>query len=470
MTPSRIGNTEVSIHTVDEYVWQDLGYLELLKRDQNTITLVALVGVQSHQFHRALDLAAYARSHGVQHCVIGGPHPMTCDTSMFHHRGVSFSLAEAELVWSDILADAIEGELKPVYGVDRRWAEHLPGIVINPPSEQDLARYGAPVLGLYPVRGCPYRCNFCSVIKISGRAVRNPDLNSTLESLRRAKRSGIKVIKFVSDNFNKFPLVRELLEAMIDENIGIPFYCQCDTQIAKDPDLVELLGKAGCYEMFVGVESFNRKTLKSVGKYHNYPEHYAEIIRLCHEAKIRPHFSSIIGFPNDDEADIRHHLDVLKELRPRVASFYILTPIPGTEQYDEFLREGLITEDNLDRFDGSCYTWAHPNLSKERLESLLYSCYVNYYGFLLKGGGLPQDDLRLAIFCRFTAAQKRHPMAGGSDPVNLDRLDDYRLYRKSIFDIDLAPLPLSLKLSEHDEALNRRVDWRVKKPGVVQVM
>ncbi len=393
---------------------------------------------------------------------------MTSDTSMFHSRGVSFSLAEAELVWSEILADAIEEELKPVYGAERRWADHLPGIVINPPSESDLERYGAPILGLYPVRGCPYRCNFCSVIKISGRAVRNPDLDSTLESLRRANRAGIKVIKFVSDNFNKFPYVRELLNAMIDEKIDLPFYCQCDTQIAKDPELVELLGRAGCYEMFVGVESFNRKTPKAVGKYHNYPEHYEEIIRLCNAWNIRRHFSNIIGFPDDEVADVQHHLDILKELRPRIASFYILTPIPGTEQYDEFLREGSITEKNLDRFDGSCYTWTHPHLSRDRLESLLYSCYVNYYGFLLKRGGLPADGLRFAIFCRYTAAQRRHPMAGGSDPIALDNREDYKTYRKAIFDIELAPLPSSLKLSEHDEVLNRRADWRVKKPSAVQ--
>lgn len=221
-----------------------------------------LVGVQSHQFHRALDLAAYARHHGVKHCVIGGPHPMTCDTSQLQGLGVSFALAEAELIWSNTLEDALQGELHPVYGADRRWAEHLTGVVINPPSLDDLARYAAPILGLYPVRGCPYQCNFCSVIKISGRAVRSPDIETTLESLQRAKRGGVEIVKFVSDNFNKYPQIRQLLQTIIDDGLDLPFYCQCDSQIVKDPKLVELLGRAGCYEMFVGVESFNRKTLK----------------------------------------------------------------------------------------------------------------------------------------------------------------------------------------------------------------
>ena len=98
MVPIAVDGTPVETHTVDEYVHTDLQYLKLLSRPQGTRTLVALVGVQSHQFHRALDLAAYAQSNGCM-TVIGGPHVMTCDTSMFHGRGVSFALAEAELVW-----------------------------------------------------------------------------------------------------------------------------------------------------------------------------------------------------------------------------------------------------------------------------------------------------------------------------------------------------------------------------------
>jgi hypothetical protein len=457
LTPAHIGQAPVTVHLVDEYVWQDLDYLRWLHDEPGTITLLALVGVQSHQFHRALDLTAYARHHGVRHCVIGGPHAMTCDTSMFHNRGVSFALAEAELIWQQILEDAVDGELRPVYGREQRWAQQLPGMVINPPDAAELARYTSPMLGLYPVRGCPYKCNFCSVIKISGRQVRSPDIESTLENLRRAKRGGVETIMFVSDNFNKFPSILEMLQAMIDERMGISFHCQCDTQIAKDPGLVELLGRAGCCEMFVGVESFNRKTLKAAGKHHNHPEQYVEIIRLCKQAGIRPHFSNIIGFPDDDENEILHHLDVLKSLRPTVASFFILTPIPGTEQYDDFLKAGWITQRNLDRFDGTCPTWSHPNLSPKQLENLLYHCYVNYNGFLLKTGGLSNEEERRAIYHRYSAALRMHPMSGGVDRLWVDTAAEYAALRRTAYDIDLAPLPDSLSLSRKEEALNRRI-------------
>src|ERR1017187_6709785 len=62
MTPEGPGGEQVELHTIDEYVYTDLGYMSLLERPRGGRTLLALVGVQSHQFHRALDLAAYARS------------------------------------------------------------------------------------------------------------------------------------------------------------------------------------------------------------------------------------------------------------------------------------------------------------------------------------------------------------------------------------------------------------------------
>jgi hypothetical protein len=95
MTPLAIDGVPIEIHTIDEYVHTTNDYLSLLKPSRETRTLLALVGVQSHQFHRALDLAALATQQGCM-SVIGGPHVMTCDTSMLQGHGVSFALAEAQ--------------------------------------------------------------------------------------------------------------------------------------------------------------------------------------------------------------------------------------------------------------------------------------------------------------------------------------------------------------------------------------
>src|SRR5262249_57637647 len=81
MTPALVEGVKIETHAVDEYVQTDLDYLHLLRKPEEP-TLLALVGVQSHQFRRSLDLAAFARANGVRHCVIGGPHPLTFRTRL----------------------------------------------------------------------------------------------------------------------------------------------------------------------------------------------------------------------------------------------------------------------------------------------------------------------------------------------------------------------------------------------------
>lgn len=466
MTPSSIEGVPIETIAIDEYVRTDLDYLQLLHGGDYP-TLLALVGVQSHQLHRSLDLAAYALANGVRHCVIGGPHPMTCDTAALQHRGVSFALAEAEMIWLQILRDAIHGELASVYGADHRWQRTLEAPVLIPPSATDLRRYVVSMLGLYPARGCPFTCNFCSVIKIAGHRIRSQEIETTMESLRAAKAAGVKLIMFTSDNFNKYPDGEELLRRMIDERIRLPFFVQCDTQVANQEALVELLGRAGCFMVFVGVESFNRQTLLGAHKAQNHPETYREIVRLCRINRIAAHFSNIIGFPTDTESTIREHLAELRAMRPDCASFYVLTPIPGTQQYDEFRRAGWITETNLDRFDATNPTFLHPSLTSAQLRDLLFECYRKFYSaahiaFNIRTN-IPMPEvspgfttfLAVQLFHRFSGWRRLHPMSGGVGHVRRDHVTHYIDLRRRLYGFDLAPLPDSLELSPEDAAFNR---------------
>ena len=143
---------------------------------------------------------------------------------------------------------------------------------------------------------------------------------------------------FTSDNFNKYPEAALLLQRMIEEKLHLPFFVQCDAQLSRQPEFVELLGRAGCFQCFVGVESSHRQTLLAAHKAQNHPETYGTIVQLCRKNGIATHFSNIIGFPGQTTADVEEHSRILDSLDPDIASFYILTPIPGTEQYADFLK------------------------------------------------------------------------------------------------------------------------------------
>jgi hypothetical protein len=492
LTPRELAGVPIETFAVDEYVQTDLRYLELLEPEAGVRTLLALVGVQSHQFQRALDLAARAHRRGAL-SVIGGPHPMTCDTSALHGRAPAFALSEAERIWAPILRDAIEqGELQARYGGDARWQQELAPPPLLPPAPRDLRRYASRMLGIYPARGCPYRCNFCSIIKIAGHQVRSQPVETTLASLRAAARAGVRTVFFTSDNFNKYPRAAELLQAMIDEKLRIPFFVQCDLQVHKQDWLVELLGRAGCFQMFLGVESFDRETLRAAGKYQNHPDRYGDVLALCRENGITCTFANILGFPQDDERRVLEHLEVLRALGPEMASFYVLTPLPGTEQYAEFMRQGLIDEPNLDRFDASCLVFRHPHFTAATLQDLVYRCYREFFSTrdsLRRGvaairrarrwtrGAVRTNVLAHSLLSRAVSGNLSRLLRGRGEPSlsfaggvgrrRLDHVDDYLPLRRETYGFDLAPLPRNLALSVHDEELNRRAKLFIEPPLAV---
>jgi radical SAM superfamily enzyme YgiQ (UPF0313 family) len=307
------------------------------------------------------------------------------------------------------------------------------------------------------------------VIKIAGRQIRGQDVDTTMASLRAAKRAGVRFVMFTSDNFNKYPEAPELLRRMIEEKVRMPFFVQCDTQVSKDESFIELLGRAGCFQMFAGVESFRRKILLAAHKAQNHPETYGEIVRLCRKHRIATHFSNIIGFPGDSVADVLEHVRVLKSLSPDLASFYILTPVPGTDQYSDFLSAGWIVERNLDRFDAQSMTWNHDVMEAAEIENLLFDCYRRFYSagrivrsalHNLRAGKIFPDlipGLAVTVFHRYCAWKRLHPMSGGVGRVRCDAAADYRRLRQTRYDLDLVPLPRGLELSRSDAELNRRV-------------
>jgi radical SAM superfamily enzyme YgiQ (UPF0313 family) len=162
-------------------------------------------------------------------------------------------------------------------------------------------------------------------------------------------------------------------------------------------------------------------------------------------------------------ASIRERIDVLRSLRPDLASFYVLTPFPGTEHYDELLAAGLISERNLDRFDATCPTWRHPHLSDAELSALLARSYREFYAlpdavaksvrWAWRKRRSSNVLLKIAVaaysaLSRYAVARGMHPMAGGVGRVALDGAGDYAALRRQAYGIDFAPLPRSLVLAE----------------------
>ncbi|OGE94884.1 MAG: hypothetical protein A3B10_03800 [Candidatus Doudnabacteria bacterium RIFCSPLOWO2_01_FULL_44_21] len=477
LTPSYVNGVPINVETFDEYVHTDTNYQSRLKPEAGEHLLFAAVGTQTQQIHRAADLAAIAVRNGGM-AIIGGPHSMTCDTSMLQGRGVSFSQAEAEVIWPQILFDATNGMLAPVYGAESRWAESLNPPIQEPLTAEEQKRYMGAMQGVTPARGCPKTCNFCSVKEIFGRLERSQPISVTVQTLLAAQTAGVKLVMFTCDNFNKYGERKELLEAMIAAGVTIPFMVQCDMDLVDQPKLIELLGLAGCYEVFLGAESFDRKVLQKRRKGHNNPKRYTELVELLRASGITAHFSNIVGFEEDTVESIKDGVEQLKGVGPLTASFWILTHIPGTDRYAEVLSAGnVITETNLDRFNGTRPTWRHEQLTDQQQLEMFQYCYREFYskpqvwatlGKLVPSGRHYDRQRSMAIsnarFSLTTVARGEHPMSGGINRVKLDHVSEYLPLRREFYGFEHFPLPQNLRLSAKDTQLNELADdksWKM---------
>src|SRR6516165_10399644 len=148
-------------------------------------SLIGLVGVQSNQFPRAVDLARPFLAAGLPVC-IGGFHISGCiamlpempqDMREAQALGISFFAGEAEDGRLDqVLRDAWRGALAPLYN----YMDRLPTLAGEPPPilpHQHVRRTSGTMSSIDLGRGCPYQCSFCTIINVQGRKsrYRSPD-------------------------------------------------------------------------------------------------------------------------------------------------------------------------------------------------------------------------------------------------------------------------------------------------------
>jgi radical SAM superfamily enzyme YgiQ (UPF0313 family) len=154
---------------------------------------------------------------------------------------------------------------------------------------------------------------------------------------------GLSFYFFTDDNFARKKLWRETFEEIIklrEEGLDVSFMMQVD--LAKKPkDFVSLAAKAGCTQVFIGMESVNPQNLEAEGKKQNKVEEYRSIIKEWHDANVLVHTGYIIGLPWDTKEQVAEDMRFLKdEVGPDQSSFFMLTPLPGSHDHREMKKRG----------------------------------------------------------------------------------------------------------------------------------
>ncbi|MEJ0074094.1 MAG: radical SAM protein [Alphaproteobacteria bacterium] len=396
--------------------------------------LVGLVGVQSNQFPRAVDIARPLRAAGVP-VVIGGFHVSGClsmlpgiqpDLQAAIDLGISLFAGEAEARLDDLLRDAVSATMKPIYN----YLDDLPSIEGAPipflPAEH-VKRTAGNYSTFDAGRGCPYQCSFCTIINVQGRKSRRRSPDDVEHIIRANWAEGTRRFFITDDNLARNKDWEPILDRIIalrDQGIKVSLMIQVDTLCHKIPNFIEKCGKAGVTRVFIGMESVNPETLMAAKKRQNKITEYRNLLLAWKSIGAVTYAGYILGFPTDTPETIRRDIaTVQKELPVDMMEFFILTPLPGSEDHQILFRKGTAMDPDMNKYDTEHACTAHPRMSNETLEAVYRAAWDTYYtrehmATILRRaaatgvrlGPLPGTLLHFALFTKW---EKTHPLQGG---------------------------------------------------------
>src|SRR5713226_6125101 len=443
-------------------------------REDGVELLIGLAGVQSNQYPRGRDLALQFVAEGLP-TMMGGFHVSGFPDSVkfLNECGVTTIVGEAENIWGDIVEDFLRGELRKNYSVTQgiRAKTGQDDIIVPLITESLLPvlddRYltrffNETMTTLDTSRGCPFTCSYCSVKNVMGRTMRSREPDAVVTWVRDACRNhGIESLFLVDDDFFRSPRWEEILTGLVEVKREYPklsFMMQVDVDASSYANLaegetegakhrrskrfVELAARAGCYQAFVGIESLNPDNLNFATKYQNTDDRqhrltfedarlrvlskYRRVVENWHKWGVSVHAGYMLGFPFDGPDCGRIAARTLKKLGFDMVSFFIMTPLPGTEDQVRYAKDGDIIDWDFNNLDSQHVTLRHDKLDRHQWMEAYNDAYRGFYtlGGLLKmvfsvagGRGLSCETRRALMrqwtYYFFSYRQGRHPMVGG---------------------------------------------------------
>jgi len=404
-------------------------------RAHDNFGMIGLIGVQSNQFPRAMDIARPFREAGVQ-VVIGGFHVSGVISMIDEHAlgldecrelGVAMFAGELEGRMDAVLQDAAAGSLAPLYN----YMNDLPGINETPVPFLPK-HYVTRTLGLSTSfdagRGCPYQCSFCTIINVQGRKSRYRTPDDVEHLVRMNWAQGISKFFITDDNFARNRDWEKIFDRLIylreEEKIPLGLLIQVDTLCHKIPRFMEKSKRAGVTRVFIGLENINPTNLLAAKKRQNKIGEYRKMLLAWKEVGILTLAGYILGFPADTPESIRHDIEVIKrELPLDILEFFCLTPLPGSEDHQKLWRAGVPMHPDLNRYDLEHVCAPHQNMTEAEWEAIYLEAWGLYYSkahmrTLLRRGrviGLPLMSLvkLLLTFATTIPVERVHPIQGG---------------------------------------------------------
>ena len=333
--------------------------------------LVAMT-VETYTARRAYQIADAYRRRGIP-VVMGGHHPTFLPRECLAHAD-AVVIGDADGIWERLVSDARRGNLKAVY----RQTEFPPLEGLRPDRSIFSGKNYAPLGLIQSSRGCRFNCEFCSIRAFYGNSFRRRPVEDVAEEIRNC---GHRHIVLVDDNlFNDTASARQLFETL--SRLDITWSCQVSIDVARHPDLVNLMAQSGCIMALVGFESLDTTNLREINKGWNLKwQSYEDAIDVFHGAGIMLYASFVFGCENDTPESFDRTVEFAIRHRFFLANFNPLTATPGTCLYARMSKEGRLLHEKWWLDDGFHYgdaTFAPRNMSPDELMEGCYSARTRF--------------------------------------------------------------------------------------------
>ncbi len=404
------------------------------KRNSNR-GVVLLIGVQTNQFARAVDIARELRAAGIQ-VAIGGFHVSGCLAMLPEMPpemkdalalGITLFAGEAEHRLDELLVAAFEDRLPPIYNfmadLPAMDGEPLPFLPIK-----YVKRYAGAIGCFDAGRGCPFSCSFCTIINVQGRKSRHRSPDDIEQLIRAHAAQGVRSFFITDDNFARNRNWEAILDRIIQlkrrDRLKINIIMQVDTMCHKIPNFIEKSVRAGCKKVFIGLESINPESLKGASKGQNRITEYRRMLQAWKRAKVLTYAGYILGFPSDTPESIERDIQIIqRELPIDIMEFFMLTPLPGSKDHQEMYLRGERMEADTNKYDAEHAAADHPRMSAAQWQDIYQRAWHLYYSpahieTLIKraaASGMRTRRMTSMIFYFYGshAFERVHPLQGG---------------------------------------------------------
>ena len=386
-------DVQIQIHTFDETnrrIRPEKIISTISKRGGKA--LIGLVGVQSNQFPRAVDIARPFLKAGLPVC-LGGFHVSGClamppewpkEMRDAQTLGISFFAGEAEDGRFDqIVRDAWEGKLAPLYN----YMDQLPtlqGEAVPILPQKHLRRTSGSLSSMDLGRGCPYQCSFCTIINVQGRKSRFRTADDLEKIIRENYAQKIYRFFITDDNFARNRDWEALFDRLIAlRSDGFPkigFTIQVDTLCHRIPNFIEKASQAGVRRVFIGLENINPDNLIAAKKRQNKITEYREMLQKWRTHGAITCAGYIIGFPGDTKASVLRDIEIIKrELPLDILELFYLTPLPGSEDHKVLLEKEVWMDADINKYDLNHRVTHHAKMSDVEWEDALQAAWDSFY-------------------------------------------------------------------------------------------